>query len=380
MPPGPQIATHPKPAGPGYFEDFDPNACRIVLRPEACSARIRSTQVFIATVYDGDGLPRRKRRVDWMLEGPGSIIEVDESGITPGRGMKFDNKYAYSTTDYFEHCLNRGGVDFTIGPGQTWCVVTSAVEGETTVTAYAPAIADWNKNRAYARLTWTDSGFEFPPAVTARAGGEYTFGTKVTKDGAGPNGYRIRYRILDGPPAALNSTKGEPVDSVTEAVTTVDPDGQAKVSISQPAAAAGTNRIAIEVIKPNLKDPTQYSIVTKGETKITWQAPQLGVKVSAPKALALNQDTTVTYAVTDGGQVGAGAVTLTAKIPPGMNVVQTSPKAAVDGDEMIWTLPAGTRGKAQSVKATFRPVKIGSATLTADASPSTARPAKANWP
>jgi uncharacterized repeat protein (TIGR01451 family) len=376
IPPGPEIPTHPKPAGPGYYEDFDPNACRIVLRPESCNARTRSTQVFIATVYDGDNVPRRKRRVEWMIEGPGSIIEVDESGITPGRGMKFDNKYAYSTTDYFEHCLNRGGVDFTIGPGQTWCVVTSAVEGETTVTAYAPAIFDWNKNRAYARITWSETGaelpaptlrgsFEFPRPITAKAGGEYTLGTKVAKgDGAE---YRIRYSIIDGPPAALNSTRGTPVDSVTEAVTTFGADGQAKVSISQPAAVAGTNRIAIEVIKTNAGDPTKYTVVSKGETTVIWQAAQLGVNVNAPKSLALNQDVTVTYAVTDNGAVEAGAVTLTARVPPGMNVVQTIPRAAIDGDEMIWTLPAGTKGKAQTVKATFRPAKVGSATLTADA-------------
>lgn len=367
LPPGPEIPTHPKPAGPGYFEDFDPNACRIVLRPESCSARTRSTQVFIATVYDGEGIPRRKRRVEWMLEGPGSIIEVDESGLTPGRGMKFDNKYAYSTTDYFEHCLNRGGVDFTIGPGQTWCVVTSAVEGETTITAYAPAIADWNKNRAYARLIWSESGFEFPQPVTTRAGGEYTLGTKISKNGEGPEGYRVRYRIVDGPPAALNSTKGTPVDSVTEAVTTVGSDGQAKVIISQPAAAAGTNRIAIEIIKPNTENPGQYTVVSKGETKITWQAPQLGVSVSAPRALALNQDVTVTYTVTDNGPVDAGTISVTARVPPGMNVVQTNPRAAVDGDEMIWTIPAASRGKAQTVKATLRPVKVGSASLVADA-------------
>lgn len=377
IPPGPEIPTHPKPAGPGYYEDFDPNACRIVLRPESCNARTRSTQVFIATVYDGDGIPRRKRRVEWMLEGPGSIIEVDESGLTHGRGMKFDNKYAYSTTDYFEHCLNRGGVDFTIGPGQTWCVVTSAVEGETTVTAYAPAIFDWNKNRAYARITWSEtgaelpppitgrSGFEFPQPITAKAGGEYTLGTRITKDDGAE--YRIRYRIIDGPPAALNSTKGTPVDSVTEAITTIGPDRQAKVSISQPAAVAGTNRIAIEVIKSNPDDPTKYSVVSKGETKVTWQTAQLGVSVSGPKSLALNQDVTVTYAVTDNGASDAGTVTLTARVPPGMNVVQTIPRAVVDDDEMIWTLPAGMRGKAQTVKATFRPAKVGSATLIADA-------------
>ena len=124
---GPAIQTHSKPPGPGYYADFDPYACRIELRPDVCTAPVRGSQVFIATVYDGEGVPRRKRRVEWMIEGPGTIIEVDESGILHDRGMKVDNRFAFSFTNYLEHCITRGTEEFTIGPGQTWCVVTSAV-------------------------------------------------------------------------------------------------------------------------------------------------------------------------------------------------------------------------------------------------------------
>src|SRR5205085_4934375 len=68
----------------------------------------------------------------WMLEGVGNIVEVDEDGYHAGRGYKVDSKYAVSYTDYHEHTVSRGtkdcNDDFTIRPGQTWCVVTAAVE------------------------------------------------------------------------------------------------------------------------------------------------------------------------------------------------------------------------------------------------------------
>jgi uncharacterized repeat protein (TIGR01451 family) len=362
LPSGPAIPTHAKPPGPGYFADFDPNACRIELRPDACSAPVRGTQVFVATVYDGAGIPRRHRRVEWMVEGPGSIIEVDESGILHDRGMKVDNKYAFSFTDYLEHCITRGVDEFTIGPGQTWCVVTSAVEGETTVVAYAPAVADWDKARAYARVNWVDGHLRFPAPVTARAGGEYTLGTSV-KSGS-ESDYRIRYRIIDGPPAALASARGAPVDSVTEAVAPVGSDGMARVQISQPAPAAGTNHIAIEVIKPNRDSPDHFSVVSKGETKVTWQAPDLGVTITAPKTASRGQDVPVTYRVAGPDNASTDPVTLTAAIPPGLELVRTEPRALVDGDELIWTLSAGKPGSAQAV---YRPLKVGEARLAADA-------------
>jgi uncharacterized repeat protein (TIGR01451 family) len=363
LPGGPAVQTHPKPAGQGYFADYDPHACRVELRPGTCTAPIRSSQVFIATVYDSEGVPRRKRRVEWMVEGPGTIVEVDESGYLPGRGMKVDNKYAFSHTDFMEHCFTRGtddpADDFTIGPGQTWCVVSSAVEGETVVTAYVPAIADWNKNRAYARVVWAHGNMKFPQPLTARAGGECTFSTKVTDTA---ENYRIRYRIVDGPPAALHATKGTPVDSVTEAVTTIGADGTATINVVQPLASAGTNRIAIEVIKPNADNPGQFTVVSKGETKVTWQTAQSAITINAPKSLALNQDASIVYSVNEKGALGSGTATLTATIPEGMNVVRTEPRAVVDGDQMIWTLADGKK----SVEAVLRPVVVGRATLTAD--------------
>src|SRR5208283_2979314 len=110
-----------------------PHAVRLEIRPLEATNPVRTQVVLIATVYDDTGKPRCDRRVEWMVEGVGNIIEVNESGIWPGRGYKLDNKYGVSYTEYCEHRLTRGNVnpgdDLVIRPGQTWCVISSAVEG-----------------------------------------------------------------------------------------------------------------------------------------------------------------------------------------------------------------------------------------------------------
>ena len=117
-----------------------------------------------------------------MVEGAGNIVEVDESGIFNGRGYKVDNKYAVSYTDYCEHRITRGNNnpndDFVIRPGQTWCILSSPVEGDTYVTVYAPGIADWEKNKVYATVRWVDAQWEFPPPAqkAATRSGQYAHG------------------------------------------------------------------------------------------------------------------------------------------------------------------------------------------------------------
>lgn len=367
---GPAVRTHAKPVGPGFFANFDPHAHRIEVRPEAITAPVRGTQVLIATIYDRDGKPRRKRRVEWIVEGPGSIVEVDESGWLPGRGMKIDNKYAYSHTDYFEHTITRGNEDpkddFAIGPGQTWVAITSAVEGQTTVIAYAPEISDWDNNKVYVRVNWIDANMKYPPAATARAGGEYTFATKITRPGEGASGYRIRYRIIEGPTAALFSGREPPVGSVAETIAYVGEDGLAKVSIAQSTAIPGKNRIAIEVIKPNPEASGQFTVVSRGETTITWESPQLNVNVSAPRSTSPSQDVQVSYVV-GGTAVETQAVMLSATIPEDLELIRTEPRASQDGATLIWSLPGLTPGQQHTVTATYRPRKLGLVNLAATA-------------
>ena len=61
-------------------------------------------------------------------------VEVDERGYLPGRGGEFGS-YAFSYTGHGEDRISRGNPnkldDIMVRPGQTWCVVSSPVEGDT---------------------------------------------------------------------------------------------------------------------------------------------------------------------------------------------------------------------------------------------------------
>ena len=80
------------------------------------------------------------------------------------------------------------------------------------------------------------------------------------------------------------------------------------------------------------------------------------MSVSAPKSVARNQDVRVKYKVAGLDKSDSDSLTVTATVPAGMQLVRTEPRAVVDEDQLIWTLPAG---KAQSVEAVYRPLKSG---------------------
>src|SRR5271165_6273639 len=198
------VRTHGKPTGLGEYANFDPHAVRVEVRPLESVSSVRKHYVLIATVYDEKDEPRRNRRVEWMLEGAGNIIEVDEAGFFPGRGYKVDNHYAVSYTDYVEHHVTRGNADpnddFVIRPGQSWCVISASVEGDTHVTAYCPEIYNWDHNKVTVTTHWVDAGWSFPRPVVARTGLTAALNTSVVRvtDNQPLAGYKVRYRILEG--------------------------------------------------------------------------------------------------------------------------------------------------------------------------------------
>src|SRR5260370_30861910 len=208
-----------------------------------------------------------------MVEGAGNIIEVDESGVFPGRGYKVDNKYAVSYTDYHEHRITRGNVDpnddFVIRPGQTWCVISSAVEGDTHVTVYAPEIANWDTHKVFVSAHWVDAEWALPPPAVNRAGSEHVLTSHVFRhtDRQPLANYRVRYRILEGPPALFLQSRTQ------EYVAASDLSGNASASLVQVSPQPGINRISIEIIRP--PDPTAPSgagiIIGRGETTKDWR-------------------------------------------------------------------------------------------------------------
>lgn len=383
IPPGDVIQTHAKPPGGAYFRNFDPRAIRLEVTPTTSSNKPGEQQVLVATVYDADGTPRRGRRIEWMIEGPGNIVEVDESGWTAGRGYKVNNKYAVSYTDFFEHTLSRGtsttADDVTVAPGQSWCVVSSAVPGETVVTAYAPGVYDWDKGRVNVRLSWGDvSNFEFPQAATtARFGGQASLNTAIrtiaAKEGVSPSDLRVRYRATGGVPVDFLPPRGVSGARAGNDFLEIpaDSDGTAGVKVTQHPEnlRPGKSDIAIEILKPDDDPAKAAKVVGRSKTTVEWVAPTLQLEVQAPKAVAVNRDTTVTLVTTNTGKVEGSPGTVTAAFQQGLEVGGATPSPDVKVDELVkaWSLPALAPGQKYEITIPVRATDKGSFKLVASA-------------
>lgn len=364
------VRTQAKPPGLGNLADFGPNAVKIEIRPLQSTNPVRTQHLVVATVLDDKGQPRRKRRVEWILDGVGSIVEVDERGFLTGRGHKVDNRYAISYTDYFEHTINRGNGqtkdDFTIGPGQTWCIISSPVEGDSHLTVYAPEVQEWDKREVVTTVHWSDCQWQFPAAATVRAGGQYALTTNLFRhsDRSPLPNYRVRYTLLDGgPPAALlpNRTR--------EVVVNSDQNGAATAALAHLALQPGVNHVGIEVIRPSdPADPnSQAVILAKHETTVDWQGAQINVRLSTPETAVVDQEVPTTITVTNSGQVETRDGNVYLEIPPGMSFVRSDPPAREKDGSLVWDLQSLGGGRQQAIQAVFRTKQTGTFSTVARA-------------
>src|SRR5262249_1488879 len=147
-------------------------------------------------------------------------------------------------------------------------------------TVYAPEIFDWNKHKVFITAHWVDANWTLPTPAVARAGTQQPITTSVFRhtDKQPLANYRVRYRVLDGPPAVFLQGRA------TEAVATSDLSGLATVSLVQtaPQPTPGVNHVGIEIIRP--PDPSLPSgsgiVIGRGETTVEWQGPQVSLAVA----------------------------------------------------------------------------------------------------
>jgi uncharacterized repeat protein (TIGR01451 family) len=366
LPPGDIIPTHAKPSGWDYFSNFDSHAVNLEVRPLDATNPVRTQHVLIATVMDEKGVPLRGRRVEWILEGnAGNIVEVDESGCWAGRGWKDGTKYAVSYTDYHEHTITRGnknpGDDFTVRPGQTWCVITSAIEGDTHITCYAPGVYDWDKGRVFVSCKWVDANWTFPPAVIVQSGTEQVLTTKIYRhtDKQPLCGYRVRYTIQnDDPPVVFTKTR------TREATAVSDLAGNASVALAQVVAKPGLTHVTVEVIRP--PDPTSPSgagiVLARGQTDIEWLAPAIALNITGPPFAGRDAEITYTTTILNTGKAESRTMTVKQPLPDGLQYVRSEPAAIVDDKQLVWTLGPLPPGLARTLQTTYKTLRQGTVT------------------
>lgn len=374
--------------GKSYLRPFRDVAARIEVSPDTASRKTKEEQLILVSVYDDDGEPLSRRRVEWTLEGPGTIVAADDGGLIFDRGKIDEGKYAQSTTHSFEKKVGRKtknpADDFTVKAGQTWIVVSSAVEGRTVVNVSCPDVPDRSKGRAAVKILWADSEFGFPPTAAVRAGGEHHLATTVnrTETQSLPAGVRVRYRILGGAPAALIGTSGDGAtlalsgSNPQEAVATTDVNGTAGVRLVQAAPVAGKTRIGVEVLRPDPTGVGPGTVVGRSETTVEWATAQLSLDVVSPPVTAEGRDTTYSVVLANAGAVESAPVTVRTPLPDGVEFVSADPPPTVrDGRSLVWAAGPVGGGKKQEFKVTVKPVRKG--TLTAFAAAETADGMKA---
>jgi hypothetical protein len=348
-------------------------SARLEVSPVEAANPPGSQQVLIATVYDADGKPRRNRRVEWVIDGPGHVVAADESGLLTGRGHTSDARSAVTYTDYFSRKETRGTADprddFHVQAGQTWIIIGSAVAGETTVTAYAPDVPDASLGRVAVKLVWSDSQFGFPQHAIAPAGGDVELLTVLNRfpGKESPDGLRVRYRVLGGAPAELvaGSFSG---GGLTEAEIAADANGKAAVSLVQPSPQAGTTRIAVEVVKPDPEGPGAGTIVGRKETTVEWAVAHLAFDAQAPRAAAVEREAVVNLVVSNAGKAESRPVTVKAALPDAAEFVRSDPPPTVQhGRELTWSLGPVAAGEKRAVALTVRPTRRGAFAIPAAA-------------
>lgn len=338
---GDLIPSHPKPPEGGYYKNWDPFAVELQVTPLKDINPVMTQHVLVATVLDKKGKPLPNRRVEWIIsEGSvGDIVEVDESGFRASRGYKVDNHYAVSHTNNFSHVLDRGNSDpsddIHLERGQTWCVITSPIEGETNITVYCPGIYNWDKHKVFAKKYWYDVDVIFPSDATNPCDQPHTFQTQVVKhsDGSGLADYEVTYQITSGNASFDNG--GSSVSMRTDA------SGMANATIRPAPGYLGSADVEIHVKRPADLQCCKPA-VDIGDTVVTksWYGSQLSITKSAPTGIVVaGQEFDYTINVQNIGQGDANNVVVNDQLPAGIDFVSSSPSG--NGSWSLGSIPAG---------------------------------------
>ncbi|HDZ42897.1 MAG TPA: DUF11 domain-containing protein [Phycisphaerae bacterium] len=325
---------------------------------------VRTQHVLIATVRDKQGQPLPNRRVEWVIAdgGVGDIIQVDESGFRASRGYKLTNKFAVSHTNNGPHVLDQGtpdpSDDIHLTAGQTWCVITSPIEGTTHVIAFAPGIYDSTKHKVFAVKHWYDVAYEFPPEAANRVAAPHEFVTRITRhsDGAPLAGFEVTYRIVSGPAAVLQPG-GKEVVTVRS-----DANGLATVTLEQTEQVAGANQLEIDVVRPTTEAGLPHAQIATGRTSKTWLMPAIDITKKAPSKALLGEAFLYEIWVCNPSQVYADNVVVRDDLPDGITYVNSTPAATVSGQQLAWSVGRLPAGGKKAFRVTVKPTVTGPVT------------------
>jgi len=348
----------------------------VVLTPATIVAPVGSQVVLTGGVRGADGLLRTNRRLEWSLSGTGHFVDVGRNTFVDwlvgdfNRPRKVDNTYAIGSTSRQDVLLDRGTPtpedDICLPRGKGWVSLSSPVEGTSRVTVYAPEVNAWDCRSRTAMVHWIDAQFAFPAPSINPAGSRHVLTTTVTRqsDQSPCEAWVVRYEIVDGPPAGFTPNGTTAVEVPTNA------DGQASAEIFQAEPTPGTNRIAIQVIRPATVAGAagRRLVVGNGSTLKTWTAADLAIQKTGPASAGVGAEIAYRIEVTNPGDLAANEVVLTDNLPVQLDYLSSTPPAELGGRQLRWRLGQLAPGQTQTVDVRCRTTAPGSVTNQAEVS------------
>jgi uncharacterized repeat protein (TIGR01451 family) len=168
--------------------------------------------------------------------------------------------------------------DAKIDRGESYVTLTSCTEGVSQVTAFAPALCQFNQ--ATTSIYWIDAQWSFPSSVVAECGKPYVLTTTVFRrtNGTPLAGWIVRYTVGSG--GSLGYEGGNTIDARTDAL------GHASVEVSPSQSGSGVTQVGITIVRPQSVSPNTIPLVelARGAAAITWSANAPPVAPGIPLA------------------------------------------------------------------------------------------------
>ncbi len=349
----------------------------VIFAPYRKVASVGEEVVLVAGVGGPDNYLSTNRRLEWSLssDGVGHFVDVGRNGLVDillgdfNRPRKIDNTFVIGSTSRHYLRLNRGTAttadDVRVLAGQGWISLTSQVEGTSKVTVFAPDVYSWQARTRSATVHWVDAQWRIPPPAINPAGTTHVFTTCVVRqtDQSPCVGWLVRYEIMDGPPAGFAPDGTQSIEVPTDAA------GQASVEIFQKAAQPGTNRIAVEIIRPAALGGLggRRLIVGNGSTLKTWSSPGLAVSKTGPATVGLGGTLSYRIEVSNPGDLPAEQVVVTDDLPLELEYIDSEPAAKATGRKLRWQLGQVGVAESRSIRVNCRATRQGAVNNCAEA-------------
>ena len=343
---------------------------QLTLSPQSMVAPVGSEVVMLAGVVDANGQGVASQRIDWMLS-PDSVGQFVTLGnrdsfsifrCPSDRPRKVSNAFSIGETSSGQFSLTRGtptpSADVVVQRGQAWITVSSATDGTSHITAFAPHVPAWDLRKQSAIIYWVDAQFSLPAPAIAAVGNRQSLTTIVTRssDGSPLEGFLVKYEITGGPAAGFAPGSATMIEVPTDA------DGRATAEIFQPRTARGENNIQVEIIRPAgvASAADRRLTIGRGSTTMTWTAADVALSMTGPAAAEVGSAASYRIEVVNAGDLPLNDVVISSRIPSQLDYVSSSVTAERSGDNLEWRLPQLAAGQTQTVDVNYKILRAGS--------------------